>query len=110
MEIIDSDKRVWQRFSARFPVKFKDSRNGFGNDVFLRNISAEGVKLLTRDRFFLDDKVSFFVKLPDGHSPVLLNGEVVWAKPENANLWSLGMRFPTISLIKLSRIFKLCEE
>ena len=104
------ERRLFERFSARFPVKFKDTRQDFGAEVFLRDASAQGVRILTKERFFIDDKLSLEVALPDGGEHLILNGHVVWAKLVNLSLWDIGIEFPEVNFIKMQRLFKLTEE
>jgi len=101
------ERRIFERFSARFPVKFKDSRDDYGTDVFLRDASASGVNIITRERMFFDDPVALEVEVPDGGSPMVLRGKVVWSRPSNAAMWEVGLRFPEIKLVKMSCLFKL---
>jgi len=100
------DKRLFERFDARFPVKYKHSRHDFGDDVFLRDASATGVKLASKTRLFLHDSVSLEVKLPDGKAPLTLNGRVVWSKNKAPQLWDIGMEFHRIHLMNTQRMFK----
>ena len=104
------DNRIFERFSARFPVKFKHSRNDFGTDVFLRDASAEGMKVATKEKMFLNDSVSLLVKLPDGHAPLTLNGQVVWTKTKSPDLWEVGLKFHKINLMEMQRMFKLVQD
>ena len=104
------NKRMFDRFSARFPVKFRHSREDFGTEVFLRDASAEGVKFTTKQRMFLHDSVSLEVKLPDGADPMLLNGRVVWVKEKDPQLWDVGLRFHKVQLMRMHRIFHLIQE
>lgn len=104
------ERRIFERFSARFPVKFKDSREDFGADVFLRDASAQGMRVMTKERFFLDDQISLEVELPDGGEPMVLSGRVVWAKFLNLSLWDLGVQFTEVNLLKMQRLFKLAEN
>ena len=104
------DKRVFERFSARFPVKYKHSRNDFGTEVFLRDASAEGVKVATKEKMFLNDSVSLLVKLPDGQEPLTLNGQVVWTKSKPPDLWEVGLKFHKINLMEMQRMFKLVND
>ncbi len=104
------ERRLFERFSARFPVKFKDAREDYGTDVFLRDASAQGVRLLTKERFFLDDQIALEVELPDGQEPMILSGRVVWAKLANLSMWELGLQFHDVDLFKMQRLFKLTEE
>ena len=74
------DQRLFERFRARLPAKFKDTRDDFGERVMLRDASAEGVRLITSERLFVNDSVAVEVSIPDGKDPLTLQGEVVWAK------------------------------
>ncbi len=95
---------------ARFPVKFKDSRHDFGSEVFLRDISAGGAKVVSRERLYLNDSIALLVKLPDDRDPFPLNGEVIWSRneEENPRVWDIGIRFHKVDLMSLHRIFKFC--
>ena len=104
------DVRVFERFSARFPVKFKHSHNDFGTEVFLRDASAEGAKVATKEKMFLNDSVSLLVKLPDGHEPLTLNGQVVWTKSKSPDLWEVGLKFHKVNLMEMQRMFKLVND
>ena len=104
------ERRIFERFSARFPVKFKDTREEYGTEVFLRDASAEGMRIFTKERFFLNDQIALEVSLPDGGSPLVLNGQVVWVKLLNLSLWDIGLQFPEINFIKMQRLFKLADE
>jgi|CXWL01.1.fsa_nt_gi hypothetical protein len=103
------ERRLFERFSARFPTKFKDSRNDYGTEVFLRDVCAGGARLLTKERSFLNDSMALEVELPDGQGPLTLNGYVVWSKPHDM-MWEVGMTFHKINLLKLHRIFKLTPQ
>lgn len=104
------DQRVFERFRAKFPVKFKDTRDEYGTNIFLKNASAEGVCVDCLQRLFLNDYVSLDVKLPDGFDPLILNGRVVWIKTvEPSKRWEAGIRFNKIDLMKLNRLFRLVE-
>jgi len=100
------DKRLFQRFPSRFPAKFKDSREGFGAKVFLRDSSGMGMKLTSKECLYLNDSVSVEVDLPDGMSPMSIRGQVVWTKNREPNLWEVGLKFHKINLTQMSRLYK----
>lgn len=104
------ERRIFERFSARFPVKFKDVYEDYGTEVFLRDASAQGIRILTKERFCLDDQLSLEVELPDGGDPMILSGRVVWVKILNLSLWDLGVQFHQVDLLKMQRLFKLTED
>ena len=101
-----SERRIFDRFSARFPAKFKDARGDYGQDVFLRDASASGANLITRERALLNDRIALEVELPDGNTPLVLNGRVVWSKPANSSMWDIGLQFDDVKLMKMHRLFK----
>ena len=103
---MDQERRVFERFSARFPAKFKDSRDDFGSEVFLRDASAAGAHILSKERLYLDDPVSLEVIVPDGGQPMVLKGKVVWSRPANVVMWDIGLQFPKVDFINMSRLFK----
>ena len=104
------ERRTFERFSARFPVKFKDTRESYGTEVFLRDASAQGLRILSKERFFLEDLLTLEVELPDGGEPMVLSGNVVWAKLVNLSLWDLGIQFPQVDFLKMQRLFKLTDN
>lgn len=101
------ERRLFERFWARYPAKFKDSRNGYGTDVFLRDASAEGVRINTRERMFLDDPVALEVEVPGGGSPMALSGRVKWTRAAGSSAWDVGVQFPQVDFMKMSRLFQL---
>ena len=101
------DRRIYERIPARFPVKLKDSRNDYGTEFFMRDVSAGGIKLLSKEKFFLHDFLSVMIKLPDGQEPVVLNGEVVWSRITPAQTWDIGLQFHKIEYFKLYRFLKV---
>ncbi len=104
------ERRIFERFSARFPTKFKDARDDYGTEVFLRDASAQGIRIVTKERFFLDDQLALEVELPDGGEPMVLSGHVVWVKFLNLSLWDIGVQFSEVNFLKMQRLFKLTEE
>lgn len=110
METVIREQRLFERFSARFPVKYKYTPAEFGSDVFLRDASASGAKITTRQRLYLHDSVSLVVQLPDGAPPLELNGRVVWLKAKEASLWEAGCEFYKVNFMKMHRIFKWVQD
>lgn len=100
------DRRIFERFPARFPVRFKDSRNDYGTSVVLRNASAGGIAIFTKERLCINDSVTLDVELPDCRMPLTLRGQVVWIKCEDSGAWDAGIKFHKVDLVNLSRLYK----
>lgn len=101
-----ADKRLFERFSARFPAKFKDGRDEFGSKLSLRNASAQGVGIISREKLLINDDITIEVSLPDSDEPMMIKGQVVWTKSVELNLWEAGLKFDDVSLMQISRLYK----
>lgn len=101
-----SERRLFERFVARFPTKMKDADEDYGENFFLRDVSASGAKLFSRQKMLLEDYVSLNVELPDSSLPVCLNGYVRWVKNQLPNVWEIGIEFDKIDLMRMHRIMK----
>lgn len=106
---LQEDRRTFDRFAARFPARFKDSRCDYGTSVSLRNASADGLKITTREQLYIEDSVTLEVELPDCKEPMILKGHVVWVKSEDPGIWDVGLKFFKIDLPHMSRLYKFVE-
>ncbi|MFH0754557.1 MAG: PilZ domain-containing protein [Candidatus Omnitrophota bacterium] len=109
-EISVDDRRVFERFSAKLPTRFKDVSDDYGVDVSLRDFSASGARFYTRERFFIDDVLAVEVELPDGKGAVPLHGRVCWARGKPSSLWEVGMEFHKVNFFQLSRLVEFASE
>ena len=104
------ERRTFHRFSAKFPTKFKHLSKDYGVDVSLRDFSATGACVYTKDRFLIDDMLSMQVELPDGKEPLPINGRVRWIKEQAPSLWEVGLEFHKVQLMKMHRLVKYATE
>lgn len=101
------DRRTFERFIARFPVRFRDSHKGYGTNVSLRNASALGVKITTKEHLFVHDSVTLEIELPDCKRPMTLKGQVVWVvNDDESGTHDVGLKFHTIDLVHMSRLYQ----
>ncbi len=105
-----NERRIFDRFTARFPAKIKDARDDYGEKVFLRDASAEGAKLTTTERVYLHDSVILQIRLPDKDHPMTLRGQVIWTKNVQPNIWDIGVKFHKLDLVHMSRLYSIVES
>lgn len=103
------DRRLWERFPARFPAKLKDERSDFGEKMTLCDASAVGVRFLSKERFYLHDSVALEVKIPDGHEPMHIKGEVMWVREKEDGRWEVGLRFFKSDFMHVTRLYKFIQ-
>ena len=106
------DKRVFDRFPTKFPVRFlfKSILRGFGTKVRLDNFSAGGVKITTNMRLSINGSVNLKMDLPDGNGPKTISGEVMWVEKKSAKTWEAGIKFCKIKFMNGWRIYKFVEQ
>ncbi len=109
MSVQAQDRRVFGRFRARFPLKFKYSKEDFGSEVFLRDLCAAGARIAARKNLYVNDWVDLQVEVPDGKAPIEFSGRIVWAREESPNAWNAGVKFDKINLMETQRIFRFCN-
>ena len=100
------DHRLFERFPARFPAKFKDARDAFGSVLNLRDASAFGARLTTKEKLFKRDIITIEVSVSDGHAPMVLKGEVVWSKAQDLSTWDVGVKLNKVDFILMTRLYK----
>lgn len=101
-----NDRRIYQRFDARYPAKYKDTRSDFGDNVMLRDACADGARIRCKDRLYLNDHVALEVELPDGRAPMTLRGRVIWVIKDDESCWDVGVQFHEVNFFGLSRLYK----
>jgi hypothetical protein len=104
------ERRIFERFDARFPAKLKDSREDYGEKVYLRNASAQGALLACKDHLYINDSVTLEVDVPQAAIPVTLRGRVMWVKKDHANFWEVGMKFHQISFMQLAKLYETATQ
>ena len=109
-QLLKTDRRIFDRFNAPFPAKFKDSRYGTGIGIALHDVSAQGAKIITNSHLYCNDRVTLEINLPDGLNPLILTGGVVWSKSTEANNWDIGVKFDNIRFMHLARLYKFSEN
>ena len=107
---LGEDRRLFERFNARFPAKIQDSRDSYGTNLYVRDASGTGARLASKERLFVNDSVNIEVKLPDSPNPFIMRGQVKWARFRNNNLWDIGIKYHRVRLMHASRIYRALES
>lgn len=99
------DRRLFDRFAARVPAKIKDSRDNYGQSLYLRDASADGAQVMSKQQFYINDSLTIDIEIP-GQYPLTLKGSVVWVSKQSEDRWDLGLKFYKLDLIELSRLYE----
>lgn len=104
--IASTERRLFERFPVRAPVKLNGSTSDYGSEVFLREASAQGMRFSSRRRFHRHDTVSLLANMNDGFPPMQLNGRVVRVTQAEPQLWEVGVEFHKVNLLSIRRLFR----
>lgn len=103
---IGDERRLFERFDINFSARMRGCNDDSGNEISLINISARGISFRVKGCFLVEDKISLDIAIPDGKSPMLFKGEVVWADCDEFNDCKIGLKFRQINLVRMSRLYK----
>jgi hypothetical protein len=100
------DKRVFQRFNIRFPVKLLDLNTGQEINAETSDVSAKGLGVWSKDALKSNTPLEAWLKIPDRGDPLYTRGNVVWSKAECDGECRLGIDLERADLMGLSRILR----
>lgn len=103
------DRRIFERFSARLPLRFLNLDNGKEGTAKTRDISAKGIGLVTAEQLAMHAPLEIWVDVPNGGSPLYSRAEVVWSKSVNAKEYWGGISLNEADLMGVARILKATE-
>ena len=103
---IREDKRIFERKDFNSILRFKSEKTDKNGEGIARNISASGMSFITKQKIRPRQALELWIGVPDGRNPVHKTAEVVWAKENLVNTYEAGVKFDSVGLMELSRIFK----
>jgi len=99
-----TERRLFERIEAKYPLRLNEKEEPYNSGVYLRDFSAGGVKIITKQKLSRDKDIDFWVDLPDGNEPVHFSGRVVWLKNVGNYVWDAGISFKNIRLMSFHRL------
>ena len=97
------ERRIHPRYKTSLRVTYKTAlEDGIS---WIRNISRGGILIVLSKTFEIGTALRLNVNLPYDSQPILLRGNVVWAKGDNA-----GLSLDDASQEDLSRIFHYIDN
>lgn len=102
------DKRVFERFPVKFPVRYfqEDFSNNQEGTARAQDISAKGVGLVTKEKLPVNTPLEMWLEIPDKGDPLYARGQVIWSKPAGINEFWSGISLERADLMGLSRILR----
>jgi len=100
------DRRVFQRFTAKLPLRFLDAKSGKEGSALTQDISAKGIGMVTHEELKPRTSVEVWLRIPDQGEPLYTRGEVIWSKSSTPGEYKAGIDLERADLMGLSRILR----
>lgn len=100
------DRRVFQRFNIKLPVRLLDLNTGDEVAAEISDISAKGMGLKLDRGLKVNTPVEAWVHFPDKGEPLYTRGVTVWSKLSAGAEYRLGIDLERADLMGLSRVLR----
>lgn len=99
-----AERRIFERIEAKYPLRLNLEESPFSSEMYLRDFSASGMKIISNQRLDVNKDFDFWVDVPDGHEPIHFCGRVVWLKNVGKYVWDAGIRFKHVRFMDCCRM------
>jgi hypothetical protein len=100
------DRRIFERFSAKLPLKYLSMGLGTEGEAETCDVSAKGVGLLAKKSLPLHTALELWLHIPDKGEPLYARGEVIWSRPAAEGGHRLGINLEKADLMGMSRVLR----
>lgn len=101
------DRRVFDRFSIKFPLRFLNPRSGGEALVQARDISAKGIGFEADEELAGRTFLEMWLAVPDKGEPLYMRGEVVWSEKLAPQRCKVGVNLERANLMGLARVLRV---
>ncbi len=100
------DRRVFERFDVRLPVKFIDLNQNREGTAYTHDVCAKGLCLVTSQQVIPFTPMELWLDMPDRGEPLYTRGEVVWSRPLPTGAYRVGINLERADLMGMSRVLR----
>jgi hypothetical protein len=100
------NRRLFERFNVSLPVKIHDLKQA---EINVCNVSAQGMQIASNWPLDQVTDLKLDITMPDSAEPMMMDGKVVWVNSQSPHLWSAGIKFHEIKLMRMSRLMKYAK-
>ncbi|MFA5276283.1 MAG: PilZ domain-containing protein [Candidatus Omnitrophota bacterium] len=100
------DRRIFQRFSVKRPVRFLDMDSGEEGQALTLDISAKGMGLTLGRELKAHSALEMWLEVSTKEEPIYTRGEVVWSRKDVAGSFAAGINLEKADLFSLSRLLR----
>jgi hypothetical protein len=101
------DRRIFDRFSAKFPIKLINLWENSESEGEADDISAKGIGFSSKEELKPRTPLEMWLNIPDKGEPLYTRGEVVWSRMVEPKNFKIGVNLEKADLMGLSRILRI---
>jgi len=98
------DQRIFERFSARLPLRFLNLENNQESLAETRDISAKGIGLVAAEQMAVNTPLELWVEASGIGSPFYFRGRVAWSKIAPGQQYWAGVNLDKAEVMTISHI------
>ena len=105
-----SDRRLFQRFLVKLPLKYLAQDNEKENSGNTHDISAQGIGLVVEEEIRPETPLDMRLEIPDKGAPLEIRGKVSWVSKTEAGKFRVGVNLDRPNPMGFSRILRIAER
>ena len=103
---IKEDRRIFQRFPVRYPLRFLEVESGKEGVAGTKDISARGIGFTSPQNMTRSTALEMWLKLSDQDESFYTRGEVAWSKQTGENEYQVGVNLERPDLMDVARVLR----
>ena len=104
------DRRIFERFTARFPLRFLSAVENKEGQAVTRDISAKGVGFVTDEELVPHTGLEMWFEVPDKGEPIYARGQVAWLRRAEPAKFRAGVELEKADFMGISRVLRAIES
>jgi hypothetical protein len=100
------ERRIFERIPAKLSLRFLDTHSNKYGLVQTRDISAQGVGLLTENELPAHIPLDIWLSIPNKRESYYTRGEVVWSREVEPNKYRAGVRLEKVDFMGISQALR----
>lgn len=101
------DRRIFDRVSAKFPLRFINLRENKEVEALSDDVSAKGIGFTSSEELHPRTPLEMWLNIPDKGEPLYTRGEVVWSRMVEPKKYRIGVNLEKADLMGLSRVLRV---
>ena len=104
------DRRLFERLSASFSLRFLDFATNKVGEGRVRDVSANGVGFVSSEYLAPNTALGIWLEAPGQDEPFYTRGAVAWSESIGSEQHRIGVRLERPQLMGIARILRLNQD